>query len=154
MSQEPLGKLGKYEIRKELGKGAMGVVYLAWDPVLEREVGLKVMASTIVSDDELRQRFERGAKAGGVWSPRLGPRSSRGGWASRSWPAPSSPMTSSGNDSSERRRRWRASSMPTSSPSTTWALTRTVLPSSPWSFSREPTWNGASRTPPRLSLSG
>ncbi|HLE21286.1 MAG TPA: protein kinase [Vicinamibacteria bacterium] len=63
MSQEPLGKLGKYEIRKELGKGAMGVVYLAWDPVLEREVGLKVMASTIVSDDELRQRFEREAKA-------------------------------------------------------------------------------------------
>ena len=63
MSQTPIGKLGKYEIRKDLGKGAMGVVYLAWDPVLEREVALKVMASTIVSDDELRQRFEREAKA-------------------------------------------------------------------------------------------
>ena len=63
MSQEPLGKLGKYEIRKELGKGAMGVVYTAWDPVLEREVALKVMASSIVSDDELRLRFEREAKA-------------------------------------------------------------------------------------------
>ena len=63
MSQTPIGKLGKYEIRKDLGKGAMGVVYLAWDPVLEREVALKVMASSIVSDDELRQRFEREAKA-------------------------------------------------------------------------------------------
>lgn len=63
MSQQPVGKLGKYEIRKELGKGAMGVVYTAWDPVLEREVALKVMASSIVSDDDLRQRFEREAKA-------------------------------------------------------------------------------------------
>ncbi len=63
MSQTPIGKLGKYEIRKDLGKGAMGVVYLDWDPVLEREVALKVMASTIVSDDDLRQRFEREAKA-------------------------------------------------------------------------------------------
>ncbi len=62
MSQSPLGKLGKYEIRQELGKGAMGVVYLAYDPVLERQVALKVMASTIVSDDELRQRFEKEAK--------------------------------------------------------------------------------------------
>lgn len=63
MSQTPIGKLGKYEIRKDLGKGAMGVVYLAWDPVLEREVALKVMASTIVSDDDLRERFAREAKA-------------------------------------------------------------------------------------------
>jgi serine/threonine protein kinase/tetratricopeptide (TPR) repeat protein len=60
---EPQQKLGKYEIRKELGKGAMGVVYLAYDPVLEREVALKVMASTIVSDKELKERFEREAKA-------------------------------------------------------------------------------------------
>ncbi len=62
MSQ-PQQKLGKYEIRKELGKGAMGVVYLAYDSVLEREVALKVMASTIVSDKDLKERFEREAKA-------------------------------------------------------------------------------------------
>jgi serine/threonine protein kinase len=60
---QPQQKLGKYEIREELGKGAMGVVYLAYDPVLEREVALKVMASTIVSDKELKERFEREAKA-------------------------------------------------------------------------------------------
>jgi serine/threonine protein kinase/tetratricopeptide (TPR) repeat protein len=63
MPQPQHKKLGKYEIRKELGKGAMGVVYLAYDPVLEREVALKVMASTIVSDKELKERFEREAKA-------------------------------------------------------------------------------------------
>jgi serine/threonine protein kinase/tetratricopeptide (TPR) repeat protein len=62
MSQ-PQQKLGKYQIRKELGKGAMGVVYLAYDSVLEREVALKVMASTIVSDKDLKERFEREAKA-------------------------------------------------------------------------------------------
>ncbi len=62
MSQPPQ-KLGKYEIKKELGKGAMGVVYEAYDPVLERRVALKVMAATTVSDEELKRRFEQEAKA-------------------------------------------------------------------------------------------
>lgn len=62
MSQHPQ-KIGKYEIRQELGKGAMGVVYLAYDTVLERDVALKVMASSITSDPELKDRFEREAKA-------------------------------------------------------------------------------------------
>ncbi len=64
MAQEqPPKKLGKYEIKKELGKGAMGVVYEAYDPVLERKVALKVMAATTVSDEELKRRFEQEAKA-------------------------------------------------------------------------------------------
>jgi predicted Ser/Thr protein kinase len=63
MSETPLKSLGKYQIRKELGKGAMGVVYLGFDPGLEREVALKVMASAIVSDKELKERFEKEAKA-------------------------------------------------------------------------------------------
>jgi tRNA A-37 threonylcarbamoyl transferase component Bud32/tetratricopeptide (TPR) repeat protein len=60
---QPPQKLGKYEIKKELGKGAMGVVYEAYDPVLERKVALKVMAATTVSDEELKRRFEQEAKA-------------------------------------------------------------------------------------------
>ena len=63
MSETPLKSLGKYEIKRVLGKGAMGVVYLGFDPGLEREVALKVMASAIVSDDDLKERFEREAKA-------------------------------------------------------------------------------------------
>jgi serine/threonine protein kinase/tetratricopeptide (TPR) repeat protein len=63
MSETPLKTLGKYQIRQELGKGAMGVVYLGFDPGLEREVALKVMASAIVSDGELKERFEREAKS-------------------------------------------------------------------------------------------
>jgi serine/threonine-protein kinase len=63
MSETPLKTLGKYQIRQELGKGAMGVVYLGFDPALEREVALKVMASAIVSDNDLKERFEREAKS-------------------------------------------------------------------------------------------
>ncbi|MFQ5791189.1 MAG: serine/threonine-protein kinase, partial [Acidobacteriota bacterium] len=63
MSEPPTRKLGRYEIRKELGKGAMGAVYLARDTLLERDVALKVMASATTSDPDLKQRFEREAKA-------------------------------------------------------------------------------------------
>ena len=35
--------LGKYEIRRELGKGSMGVVYEAFDPLIERSVAIKII---------------------------------------------------------------------------------------------------------------
>src|SRR5438876_26471 len=61
--KELSGRIGKYDIIKPLGKGAMGMVYLAHDTILERDVALKVMVSSIADDPELKQRFEREAKA-------------------------------------------------------------------------------------------
>ena len=57
------GRIGKYEIQRLLGKGAMGQVYLAHDTVLDRDVALKVMAAQIADDPELKRRFEREARA-------------------------------------------------------------------------------------------
>ena len=35
--------IGRFEIRGELGRGAQSVVYLAWDPQLQREVAIKTL---------------------------------------------------------------------------------------------------------------
>jgi serine/threonine protein kinase len=61
--KELSGRIGKYDIIKPLGKGAMGIVYLAHDTILERDVALKVMVAAIADDPELKTRFEREAKA-------------------------------------------------------------------------------------------
>src|SRR5258705_3241294 len=61
--KELSGRIGKYEILKPLGKGAMGIVYLAHDTILERDVALKVIVAAIADDPELKTSFEREAKA-------------------------------------------------------------------------------------------
>jgi eukaryotic-like serine/threonine-protein kinase len=55
--------IGRYQVVRTLGKGSMGVVYLAHDPVLERDVALKVMAAQMADDGDLKGRFAREAKA-------------------------------------------------------------------------------------------
>jgi serine/threonine protein kinase len=63
-------KLGRYEIVRELGKGAMGIVYLAKDPLIGRLVALKtIRAAAHIDDDETKefqQRFIREAQAAGI----------------------------------------------------------------------------------------
>jgi len=61
--RELTGRIDKYEIKRSIGKGAMGQVYLAHDTVLDRDVALKVMAAQIADDEELKARFEREARA-------------------------------------------------------------------------------------------
>src|SRR5262245_57390642 len=70
--KELTGKIGKYDIIKLLGKGAMGQVYLAKDPKIGREVAVKVMLANIADDPELKTRFEREAQAvGNLTHPNL-----------------------------------------------------------------------------------
>lgn len=61
-------RLGKYEVRSVLGKGAMGVVYKAFDPHIERFVAIKTIRKDTVDPDLARQfmaRFRNEAKAAG-----------------------------------------------------------------------------------------
>src|SRR5262245_59406100 len=68
-----LSKLGRYEVLSELGKGAMGIVYLARDPVIGRMVAIKTIKAWSMGDDdsesrEFRERFVREAQTAGILS--------------------------------------------------------------------------------------
>ncbi len=54
---------GRYEILKELGKGAMGVVYQAQDPQINRTIALKVLREDRVTSEDFVQRFLKEAMA-------------------------------------------------------------------------------------------
>lgn len=59
--------IGRYEILKVLGRGAMGIVYLARDPLIDRQVALKTLRVDLDVEfaDEFRERFLREARAAG-----------------------------------------------------------------------------------------
>ncbi|MGH9443959.1 MAG: protein kinase domain-containing protein [Thermoanaerobaculia bacterium] len=56
-------RLGPYEILAPIGAGGMGEVYKAHDTRLDRDVAIKVLPTHLSDDPELRQRFEREARA-------------------------------------------------------------------------------------------
>lgn len=56
--------IGRYKVLERIGRGGMGVLYRGVDPVLDREVAIKVMAGDFSEDDEgARSRFFREARA-------------------------------------------------------------------------------------------
>ncbi len=59
----PGAKLGRYEIRSQIGVGGMGEVYLAFDLTLDRKVALKVLPEDVASNRQRMQRFVQEAKA-------------------------------------------------------------------------------------------
>jgi serine/threonine-protein kinase len=56
------GRLGKYEIHSEIGRGGAGVVYRGHDPDLDRDVAIKVLAPYLVKNEVLVERFRREAR--------------------------------------------------------------------------------------------
>ena len=62
MSENP-DQIARYRIERELGRGAMGVVYQAFDPVVERHVALKTIRLDVAGSAELLDLFRREAKS-------------------------------------------------------------------------------------------
>ena len=56
-------RLGRYEIRSQLGAGGMGEVYLAQDAQLDRSIALKVLPADVAANGERMRRFIQEAKA-------------------------------------------------------------------------------------------
>jgi serine/threonine protein kinase len=63
MSLAPDTLLGPYKIVAPLGAGGMGEVYRAHDTRLNRDVAIKVLPDHLAQNPELRERFEREARA-------------------------------------------------------------------------------------------
>lgn len=57
--------LGKYEVTSVLGKGGMGVVLKARDPLIDRDVAIKVLAAHLAQDEHALARFLAEAKSAG-----------------------------------------------------------------------------------------
>ena len=59
MSDPILKSIGIYELERELGRGGMGVVYLALDTRLDRQVAIKGLPEHLSSDADRLARFQR-----------------------------------------------------------------------------------------------
>jgi eukaryotic-like serine/threonine-protein kinase len=67
MAEHPQA-IGKYKITRPLGKGAMGMVYEGFDPIIERKVAIKTILAEYLDAADMEEavaRFKREAQAGG-----------------------------------------------------------------------------------------
>ncbi len=60
---ECIGRLGKYLIRRVIGRGGMGGVFVGFDTSLNREVAIKIPSASAIATDEAHQRFLRESRA-------------------------------------------------------------------------------------------
>ncbi|MCR9202496.1 MAG: serine/threonine protein kinase [Planctomycetaceae bacterium] len=60
---EMLGRIGKYDIEREIGRGGMGIVLKGFDSELNRPVAIKLLSPHLASSGIARQRFIREARA-------------------------------------------------------------------------------------------
>jgi serine/threonine-protein kinase len=58
----PGGQIGSFRVERELGRGAVGVVYLAHDTKLDRSVAIKSLPAEVMGDPKTRSRFAREAR--------------------------------------------------------------------------------------------
>src|SRR2546423_1032789 len=59
-------RVGRYEIRSQIGRGGMGEVYRAYDPKISRDVAIKVLPAAFSADRGRLARFEQEARAAGA----------------------------------------------------------------------------------------
>lgn len=57
-----MATIGRYELGARLGQGGFATVYSAWDPVLKRDVAVKVLHPILAADDQQRHRFQAEAQ--------------------------------------------------------------------------------------------
>jgi serine/threonine protein kinase len=55
-------KIGRYEVERELGRGGMAEVFLAYDPYTKRQVAIKVLLNFLVDDERVQTFFHREAE--------------------------------------------------------------------------------------------
>jgi serine/threonine protein kinase len=60
---DSMGRMGTYEVKGILGRGGMGIVLKAFDPVLNRNVAVKVLSASLAATGAARARFLREARA-------------------------------------------------------------------------------------------
>ncbi len=70
--QAEVQKIGKYIIKRKLGRGGMGYVYHGYDPYIKRDVAIKIIHPDLAEDTMLVERFKREAQsAGGLRHPNI-----------------------------------------------------------------------------------
>src|SRR5436853_4050678 len=68
MEMTPGKRLGRYEVRSQIGEGGMGEVYLARDTQLDRDVALKILTADVARDQQRLHRFLQEARAASALS--------------------------------------------------------------------------------------